>query len=808
MERTPMPQELGAPPEAVRAHGAALRALARALLGDSAAADDAVQDTWVRYLERPPSAGAGVGGWLATVLRNLVSNRRREEARRSERERVAARSEHVDAHDLSEREEALRVVVEAVLTLEPQYRAVVMLRWFDGLAPREVAAQLGLAPSVVHTRLARAHAQLRAKLEREHGSRRAHAFLFGLAGLRVAPRPWTWTVGAGVALMTSKLLVGSSVAVAVLAAWLWFGARTPADEALATAQRDVTTASVAQTAPHDDAAVDAPERSAIPELVAPTATEDARAAWDAPRFEYTLEVRVVDALDSPFGRQTLYAAPAGVTLNDVGATDETGRALLRWRGFQPAMELDLALDPSRDVRRIRVEAGEQLAHLRSHERAPMRMSSVQVSTKFTLSVPGSAPSVKVLSELPLAALGEWSGATAERDAEGRLLFVEPALVRAPATQVESLVLDEDVRLAQAALKVEGRALSLGERRTNSEGATIEGVLRDAEQKPVVGATVYAWREGARRQGARTNADGAFAIDRLAAGDWQVFAGGGDHGRAQALLSVGASGAVVWNAQLERGLELRAKLLDANKAPLAGWTIEAHDEDVRAPWSDVATSGADGSFVIPNLPARPLRLFALRPEAPFGAAVRVEQLVSPGSAVLEIEVDTEADRKLGALAFELASSSDQAPDLLWVRAWNESSNRAVEGRIVDGDGDGRQTSVHIGDLETGWQRVEIALAGRELLVLPRVFLAPGETLNLGPQFATSAAHLELPPGGDKLAALTVVWRGETVELRQTLEAPGVAALELRPGEFQLTLRTAATSSQRTLSAAAGGTLTLD
>jgi hypothetical protein len=54
----------------------------------------------------------------------------------------------------------------------------------------------------------------------------------------------------------------------------------------------------------------------------------------------------------------------------------------------------------------------------------------------------------------------------------------------------------------------------------------------------------------------------------------------------------------------------------------------------------------------------------------------------------------------------------------------------------------------------------------------------------------------------------VWRGETVELRQTLEAPGVAALQLRPGEFQLTLRTAATSSQRTLSAAAGGTLTLD
>lgn len=808
MERTPMPQELGAPPEAVRAHGAALRALARALLGDSAAADDAVQETWVRYLERPPSAGAGLGGWLTTVLRNLVSNRRREEARRTERERAVARPEQMDAHDLSEREEALRAVVEAVLTLEPPYRAVVMLRWFDGLAPREVAAQLGLAPGVVHTRLARAHAQLRAKLEREHGPRRVQAFLFGLAGLRVAPRPWTWTVGAGVTLMTSKLLVGSSVAVAVLAAWLWFGARAQTEEGLVSAQQPAPSTDVAQSATRDAEAVDTPERSAIPELVAPPANEDARAAWDAPRYEYTLEVRVVDALDSPFGGETLYAAPAGVTLNDVGATDATGRALLRWRGFEPAMELDLALDPTRDVRRIRVEAGEQIAHLRSHHRAPMRMSPVQLSAKLTLSVHGSAPSVKMLSELPFAALGEWSGATAERDAEGRLLFVEPALIRAPASQVEGVALDEEGRLAEPVLSFEGRALNLSERRTSSEGATIEGVLRDAQQQPVVGATVYAWREGAQRHGARTNADGAFVIERLAAGDWQVFAGGGDHGRAQALLTVGASGAVVWNAQLERGLELRAKLLDADKAPLVGWTVEAHDEDGRAPWSDVATSGADGSFVIPNLPARPLRLFARRPEASFGAAVRVEQLVSPGSAVLEIAVDTQADGKLGALAFELASSSDQAPDVLWVRAWNESSNRAVEGRIVDGDGDGRQTSVGIGELETGWQRVEIALAGRELLVLPRVFLAPGETLNLGPQFATSAARLELPRDGGKLAALTVVWRGESVELRQTLEAPLVAALELRPGEYQLTLRTAAASSQRPLSAAAGATLTLD
>lgn len=808
MERTPMPQELGAPPEAVRAHGAALRALARALLGDGAAADDAVQDTWVRYLERPPAAGAGLGGWLATVLRNLVSNRRREEARRAERERAAARPEHVDAHELSEREEALRAVVEAVLTLEPQYRAVVMLRWFDGLAPREVAAQLGLAPSVVHTRLARAHAQLRAKLEREHGSRRAHAFLFGLAGLRVAPRPLTWTVGAGVALMTSKLLVASSVAVAVLAAWLWFGARTPADATHATARHDVEAASAAQAAQRNDAPVDAPERSAIPDLVEPTETDAARPSWEAPRFEYSLEVRVVDALDSPFGGHTLYAAPAGVTLNDVGATDETGRAVLRWRGFQPTMELDLALDPSHDVRRVRVEAGEQIVHLRSPKKAPMRTSSIQFSARIARSVQGRAAPVKLLSELPFAYLGVGASATAERDAEGRLLFVEPALTRASAVELDDVRFEEGAHLAQAVIYTEGRALNLSEVRTSGEGASIVGVLRDAQQLPVDGATVYAWREGAQRLGAQSDAQGAFVINGLAAGDWQVFAGGGDHGRAQALLTVGASGVVVWNAQLERGLELSGKLLDAHRAPLAGWTVEAHDEDARAPWSDVATSGPDGTFVIPNLPARALRLFVRRPEAPFGAALRIEQLVSPGDALLEIALDAKADSGLGEVVFELTGGEKRGLEVSWVRAWNESTGRAVEGRIEMSEGDDGGARVRIEQLTTGWQRVEVALAGREVLVLPRVFLAPGETLNLGPQLATQPARVALNRGGAELVSLTVVWRGESTELRQRLEAPPGAVLELRPGDVHVTLQADGATTQRDLSPAAGEALVLD
>jgi DNA-directed RNA polymerase specialized sigma24 family protein len=48
--------------------------LSKRIRSDSAAADDAVQDTWVRYLERPPSAGAGLGGWLATVMPSMPNS--------------------------------------------------------------------------------------------------------------------------------------------------------------------------------------------------------------------------------------------------------------------------------------------------------------------------------------------------------------------------------------------------------------------------------------------------------------------------------------------------------------------------------------------------------------------------------------------------------------------------------------------------------------------------------------------------------------------------------------------------------------
>ncbi len=59
----------------LRRHVACVRRLALALLGDADAADDVVQDTWLRAVQRPPRRAEAMSAWLARVARNLLPGR-------------------------------------------------------------------------------------------------------------------------------------------------------------------------------------------------------------------------------------------------------------------------------------------------------------------------------------------------------------------------------------------------------------------------------------------------------------------------------------------------------------------------------------------------------------------------------------------------------------------------------------------------------------------------------------------------------------------------------------------------------------
>jgi RNA polymerase sigma-70 factor (ECF subfamily) len=152
-----------------------VRSLARALVRDESAADDLEQETWLAALANPPTWDESPRGWLASVLRRRAARRARTGARVAKRERAAARPEAVpSAADVVAEAEQHRRVVDAVFALDETQRTAVLLRFYEGLPPREIATKTGAPVETVRARVRRGLAQVRERFDREHaGDRRA-----------------------------------------------------------------------------------------------------------------------------------------------------------------------------------------------------------------------------------------------------------------------------------------------------------------------------------------------------------------------------------------------------------------------------------------------------------------------------------------------------------------------------------------------------------------------------------------------------------------------------------------------------------
>jgi RNA polymerase sigma factor (sigma-70 family) len=149
-------------------NGRFVRALARSLARDPERAEDLAQETWLRYVARPPHATGSLRHWFRTVVRNLASSGARVEGRRAERETETARAEALpSAAEQYEHAELLRAVVDAVLTLEEPYRSTMLARYWRGLSAVQVAEQTHTPLATVRSREQRALEQLRAKLDRD-----------------------------------------------------------------------------------------------------------------------------------------------------------------------------------------------------------------------------------------------------------------------------------------------------------------------------------------------------------------------------------------------------------------------------------------------------------------------------------------------------------------------------------------------------------------------------------------------------------------------------------------------------------------
>mgnify|MGYP001108535412 FL=1 len=141
-------------------HGDHLLRLCTLYLGDRSQAEDAVQDAFLRCLEKAPDfeSPAHARAWLLRVTVNGCKSRLRAPWRR----RTAPL---LDAYPAAAPEEG--TLLEAMQALPARDRAVLHLYYYEGYQTAEIAALTGLREGSVRSRLTRARTRLRQVLRGE-----------------------------------------------------------------------------------------------------------------------------------------------------------------------------------------------------------------------------------------------------------------------------------------------------------------------------------------------------------------------------------------------------------------------------------------------------------------------------------------------------------------------------------------------------------------------------------------------------------------------------------------------------------------
>lgn len=587
-----------------------VRLLARSLLAEEA--DEVVQQTWLHAIEH---GGEGVGkprSWLSRIVRNVAANMHRGRVRRQRHEAAGGAACPVPSSaELAEREEQRRRLVAAVDGLPGHLRAVVLLRFFEGLTARDIAARLGVPPTTVWNRMREAMEVLRQRLDARPGGRAAWVGPMTILAREpapnvppVAPAIPLWT-GALTMTAKTKFAAAATAALTIAGTVLWW--QTVAGEPGTTGpgsamQRvDAATGLGAPARPAGGASgvdaaggADRNVREAVTVAAAPTTG--------------TVEVSV------RYGSDGSAAVDTGLQLlrsgrdHRVGArrcrTDSGGIAV--FDGVPPGRYLVVTELGNLDSAAEAV-AGET-THVEYVIAAGMTVTGIVVD-------PSGAPVADAMIEVALLA-------RADRDP-----FV--AATTGPAGRFELRELPTATLIGARAhgyrasrlAFLTGRAghavdvrLELG-----ADGGSVDGAVFDPDGRPVPDACV---RIGEGRSSGitagpggapplpalvLTDAQGRFSATGLPSGPQPVEVRAADLAPWRGECDVAASRTVSLRVDLGRGAVLRGRVVGGGGEPVRGAEVEIGD------WNDLAHyrayTGADGAFELTGLPAGELTLRA-------------------------------------------------------------------------------------------------------------------------------------------------------------------------------------------------------
>lgn len=352
-------------PEQLLVHAPFVRALARALVRDDAAADDLAQESLLAALTRPPHHGS-LRAWLVGVVRNLARRTKRGDERRRARESTVALNPPPPPstpRETAERLELFGRLVAAVQRLDEPYRATIVRRFFDGASAQEIASEQAIPVDTVRTRIRRGLERLRVLLDESAGGRAAWSALLApwvALPLKVATTATTAAAAAGVAATTStstllgavvmttkmKLLLAAAAIVATTTVVLWpvlHGGDT----------RDATTRARTAPAPIESAASPtladaAAAPAAAPDLAAERNADASRTPPADPAATWIVQGHVRAAQDRPRPRAHVraklwegYEQHGAPRIDRLLAADDDGR--FAWPLRPPASAVVLSL---------------------------------------------------------------------------------------------------------------------------------------------------------------------------------------------------------------------------------------------------------------------------------------------------------------------------------------------------------------------------------------------------------------------------------------------------------------------------------
>ena len=149
-------------------HRARLRAVAYRMLGSLTEAEDAVQDTWARFVRAGPESVDNPGGWLTTVVARVCLNALRARSTRREDpvgayvpDPVVCREDGVDPETEALWADSVGLALAVVLdTLNPAERLAFVLHDLFDVPFEEIAPVVGRSPAAARQLASRARRRL------------------------------------------------------------------------------------------------------------------------------------------------------------------------------------------------------------------------------------------------------------------------------------------------------------------------------------------------------------------------------------------------------------------------------------------------------------------------------------------------------------------------------------------------------------------------------------------------------------------------------------------------------------------------